>query len=463
MTKILIANRGEIACRIIRAAKELGLSTVAVHSEADAGSLHVALADEAVAIGPSAPRESYLVAERILEACKTTGADAVHPGYGFLAENADFARAVEAAGLIFVGPSPDAIERMGDKARARETAVAAGVPVLPGSPRFATGVVEGTEEAAGKVGFPLLVKASAGGGGIGMRRVDRMDDLAAAVATTQELAARAFGDGTVYLERFVPRARHIEVQVFGLGDGHAVHLFERDCSLQRRFQKVVEESPAVRLPAAIRARMCDAAAELARSVSYRGAGTVEFVVDTQTDEFFFLEMNTRIQVEHPVTEMVTGTDLVGLQLKLALGQLEAGDLPEIRSDGHAIECRIYAEDPARNFLPSPGLLKCFRMPAASEHVRIDTGVREGDSITPFYDPMIAKLICRGSDRASAIEAALRALEDVRIDGVRTNVEFLKAALAHPGFVAGDIHTGFLAEHGAVLNAAVAETKARISA
>ena len=453
MSKLLVANRGEIACRIMRSARELGLSTVAVYSAADRNSLHVELADEAVEIGPGPARESYLVKERIIEACRATGATLVHPGYGFLAENADFARMVESGGLTFVGPRPESIARMGDKARARDAASKAGVPILPGSGTFRGGRLEGIEEAAGRVGYPLLVKASAGGGGIGMRRVDGADELIGIASKTQELAERAFGDGTIYLERYVPRARHVEVQVFGFGDGEAISLPERDCSIQRRFQKVIEESPAPRISVETRARLCSAARDLARAVAYRGAGTVEFVMDADSSEFYFLEMNTRIQVEHPVTEMVTGIDLVAMQLQLALGQVSASDLREVGGPhGHAIECRIYAEDPARNFLPSPGRLDRFRMPLPSADVRVDTGIREGDVISPFYDPMIAKLICRGKDRDAAVKAALHALEEVHIAGVRTNTAYLSAVLAHPAFGAGDLHTSFLEEHADDLRA-----------
>lgn len=455
MRKLLIANRGEIACRIIRSARALGLSTVAVHSEADAQALHVELADEAVEIGPSAPRESYLAFEKVIAAGKATGATALHPGYGFLAENAAFARAVEDEGIIFVGPRPKSIEQMGNKASARAVAKQAGVPVLPGSGRFPHGECDGIEAAAAEVGYPLLVKASAGGGGIGMRRVDRPEDLRQIVTSTQDMAARAFGDGSAYLERFVPNARHVEVQVFGFGDGDAVHLHERDCSLQRRFQKVVEESPAPGLSEATRRSMCEAATALARAASYRGAGTVEFVVDADTSDFYFLEMNTRIQVEHPVTEMVTGIDLIALQLQLALGELNKNDVSQgSSSSGHAIECRIYAEDPARNFLPSPGQLTRFCMPEGMPGVRIDTGVRQSDKITPFYDPMIAKLICWGEDRPTAIAKALEALEKCEIDGVSTNLLFLQAILAHSDFRAGDVNTGFLSQNAPALNATV---------
>ncbi len=451
MKRVLIANRGEIACRIIRSCRALGLETVAVHSDADAGSLHVASADRAVSLGGAAPAESYLRADAVLAAARETGADAVHPGYGFLSESAEFAQAVERAGLVWVGPTPKSIEDMGDKVRARLLAKAAGVPVLPGSARFAPGDTAGLAEAALEVGFPLLVKAAAGGGGIGMRRVDRVEDLAAAVEGTQSMAQRAFGDGTVYLEHFVAEARHVEVQVFGFGDGHGVHVYERDCSIQRRFQKIVEESPAPGIPEAVRARLCAAAAMLCKQERYRGAGTVEFVLDAQSHAFYFLEMNTRIQVEHPVTEMVTGLDLVRMQLELAGGRpLAVRALDDVVRRGHAIECRIYAERPAKGFLPSTGVLSRFAMPDEDATLRIDTGVREGDRITHYYDPMIAKVIAHGADRHAAIERMLVALDAIAIEGVETNTAFLRRTIAHPAFRAGDVRTTFVDRHKGVL-------------
>ena len=451
MRKVLIANRGEIACRIIRSCKALGIGTVAVHSEADAGALHVDLADEAYPVGPAPAKHSYLSIPAILAAAEASGADAVHPGYGFLAENSAFARAVMAAGLIWIGPDPDSIDDMGDKERARLLAKAAGVPILPGSPRFARGELHGLSKAAEQVGFPLLVKASAGGGGIGMRRVDTVADLAKVVETTQTLAEKSFGDGAVYLERLVPKARHIEIQVFGFGDGRAVHLFERECSIQRRFQKIIEETPAPRLDSSTVAEMARSAVALCRQERYRGAGTVEFVVDAETGAFHFLEMNTRIQVEHPVTEMTVGVDLVGLQVRLAKGD----DLSELTQNsiqraGHAIECRLYAENPKMNFLPSPGVLKRFHLPAEGNGLRIDTGVREGDQITFHYDPMIAKLVARGDTRDTAIDRMLQCLNELAVEGVATNTGFLARVLDHAAFRAGDTHTGFVAEHGDAL-------------
>jgi len=452
LKKVLIANRGEIACRIIRTCRRLGLPTVAVYSEADAGALHVELADECHLIGPGPARESYLVPDRILEAAAAHSADAVHPGYGFLSESAGFARRVQEAGLVWIGPRPEAIDAMGDKGRAREIAEAAGVPVLPGSPRFAAGDLDGLAEAAERIGFPLLVKAAAGGGGIGMRRVDGPENLLEVAQATQSMAARSFGDGTIYLERFIPRARHVEVQVFGFGGGEVVHLFERDCSLQRRFQKIIEESPAPGLPAEVRAEMLEAAVRLCRSQRYSDAGTIEFIVDAQSFEFFFLEMNTRIQVEHPVTEMTTGIDLVAWQLELARGGLAPFGQSEVEQRGHAIECRLYAENPSKGFLPSPGQLSVFRMPEAGEGIRIDTGFREGDTISVFYDPMIAKLICHGETRGEAIDRMQRSLEAVAVEGPRSNLEFLKRTMRHPAFLAGQVFTGFVDRYKADLTA-----------
>ena len=451
VNKILIANRGEIACRVMRSARALGARTVAVYSDADRESLHVATADEAVHIGPSKAAESYLNIDALLAAAAATGATAVHPGYGFLAENANFASRVLAAGLVWIGPTPAQIEAMGDKARARALAEAAGVPIVPGSARFPTGELAGLEAAAAQVGYPLLVKASAGGGGIGMRLVEDPAQLLKTAEATQTMAARSFGDGTVFLERYIPRARHVEIQVFGFGDGRAVHVYERDCSIQRRFQKVIEEAPAPGLPASVRQQMAEAAARLAASQRYQGAGTVEFIVNAETFEFFFLEMNTRIQVEHPVTECITGLDLVGLQLRLAAGEALA-DITQagIAVNGHAVECRLYAENPAKMFLPSPGKLTTFALPAAGDGVRIDTGVREGDTITPYYDPMVAKLICHGATREEALAKMAAVLAETQVEGIFTNVQFLRRVVAHPAFAQGDVFTGFIETHKADL-------------
>ena len=447
MRKVLIANRGEIACRIIRSCQALGLGTVAVHSEADENALHVEMADEAIGIGPAAATESYLKMDRVLEAARTSGADAIHPGYGFLAENPRFAEAVTAAGLVWIGPRAKTIEDMGDKERARLLAKSAGVPVLQGSPRFAPGDIAGIEAAAEEVGYPLLVKAASGGGGIGMQRVDSADKLIDTVQRTQTMAERSFGDDTIYLEHLVARARHIEVQVFGDGEGGGVHLFERDCSIQRRFQKIVEESPAPGLPDGQLDRMFEAAVALTHQERYHGAGTVEFVYDADANKFYFLEMNTRIQVEHPVSEMVTGLDLVALQMQLAAGQDDARlSQADVTSSGHAIECRIYAERPAKNFMPSPGTLEVFQPCAEGDGVRLDTGVRQGDKITFYYDPMIAKLICHGENRDAALDRMAGALDDFRIEGLHTNIDFLKRLMANPAFRAGDIDTGFVNTH-----------------
>lgn len=457
MKKLLVANRGEIARRIIRSARALGIATVAVHSDADATAAHVTDADEAVAIGPAPARESYLDVAKVLQAARQSGADAVHPGYGFLAENADFAEAVIAAGMIWVGPSPDSIRAMGDKQRARDLAMAAGVPIVPGSGRFAPGDIEGVEAAGAKVGYPLLVKAAAGGGGIGMRMVDDPSKLLETVAATQSMAGKAFGDGSVFLERFVPKARHIEIQVFGFGEVGAIHLYERDCSLQRRFQKVIEESPAPGLPEFVRARMTAAAVALCRHTAYRGAGTVEFIVDAASFDFFFLEMNTRIQVEHPVTEMVTGQDLVSMQLQFASGDLQKVPQATVSCQGHAVECRLYAENPAKHFMPSPGTLSVFTLPPEAADLRIDSGYRQGDSVTPFYDPMIAKVIAHGATRDAARVTAAKALRDLTVEGVQTNRAFLIACLENESFAAGDVYTGFIDEYRtALLGAATKE-------
>ncbi|PLP96816.1 acetyl-CoA carboxylase biotin carboxylase subunit [Cupriavidus pauculus] len=449
MRRILVANRGEIACRIIRAARSLGLETIAIYSAADAGALHCQMANIAVPVGAAPATQSYLNVEAVLTAGREHGADGVHPGYGFLSENTAFAQAAEAAGIRWIGPSVESIENMGDKNRAREIAAACGVPVLPGSARFMPGELEGLEDAATQVGYPLLVKAAGGGGGIGMKCVNSEDTLAATVASTQELAQKAFGDGSVYLERYVARARHIEIQVFGYGDGTAVHLFERECSVQRRFQKIVEESPAPLLSADVLSRMTSAAVALAASQRYSGAGTVEFILDADSGNFFFLEMNTRIQVEHGVTELVTGWDLVQAQIQLAAGTLTPVTQDDIRRKGAAIECRLYAENPARHFLPSPGRLQKFRLPDLAG-LRVDTGVREGDTISPYYDPMVAKLITFGSDRERARQTMLTALSETHIEGIKNNVDFLGNLLRHPDFVSGDIDTGFVMREMAAL-------------
>lgn len=448
---LLVANRGEIACRIIRAAKKLSLRTIAVYSEADLELPHVGHADEAVLIGGARAADSYLRADLLLEVARQKGATMVHPGYGFLSENASFAMACENAGISFVGPSAQVITLMGDKDQARKAAARAGVPVLPGTgkldPSDATAVLTGGDA----TGYPLLVKAAAGGGGIGMRKVTTSEELVAAVQATAGMAQKAFGDGAVYLERLVERARHVEIQVFGFGDGTAVHLFDRDCSLQRRHQKVVEEARAPFIEDGVREKMASAAVALAASCRYEGAGTVEFLYDAAQQQFFFLEMNTRIQVEHPVTEMITGVDLVAAQLRLAMGEPLQSELAQhnIRFDGYSVEVRVYAENPVKNFMPSPGPLNEFRLPEG-EGIRIETGYREGNRVTPFYDPMIMKVIAHGSTRTGAIDRLQEALAGVHIEGIRHNVPYLQAILAHPGFRRGDLHTGFLADAHAAL-------------
>lgn len=430
---LLVANRGEIALRVIRAARGLGLGTVSVHSEADADLPHVRAADRSLCIGPARAQDSYLNIPAILSAARETGAELIHPGYGFLSENAGFAQAVRDAGLVFVGPDPAHIRLMGDKHNARAAAIEAGVPVLPGTARLPDDPALWPALADG-VGFPLLVKAVAGGGGHGMRAVDGAEGVVAAIAQVRQVAARAFGDDGAYLERFLPRARHVEVQVFGFGDGRAVHLFERDCTLQRRRQKVVEEAPAPGLPDPVRAAMAAAAVRLAGSIGYAGAGTVEYLYDPVTAAFFFLEMNTRIQVEHPVTEMITGTDLVAAQIRLAMGQDLAADLAQDRLSitGHAIEARIYAENPEKRFLPSPGPLDRLDLPQG-EGLRVECGYAQGNTVTPFYDPMILKLIAHGADRAQAISRLVGALDRLRIEGIRTNVQFVGSLLMDARF------------------------------
>ena len=458
--RLLIANRGEIACRIMRTAKRLGLHTIAVHSEADRGALHVALADEAFEIGPAPARESYLDIARIMDAARRSGAEAIHPGYGFLSENADFAAACAAAGIIFVGPPPDAMRAMGDKAHAKSIMEAAGVPVLPGyngaeqdDARFAA--------EAQRLGFPLLVKAAAGGGGRGMRVVARADELAAALASARREAHGAFGDSRLILERYLAQPRHIEVQIFADAHGGTVHLFERDCSLQRRHQKILEEAPAIALAESLRQKLCATAVAAARAAGYVGAGTVEFVVEG--DSFSFIEMNARLQVEHPVTEMITGLDLVEWQLRIAAGEPLPLRQDEIAHHGHAIEVRLYAEDPSRAFLPQGGVLRHFGMPEADADVRIETGVRAGDTVGVHYDGLLAKLVAHGTDRTQAIARLAAALADTRIAGVVTNRDYLIRVMREPAFAAGAIDTGFLARHGDTLRPAERATSAALAA
>ena len=439
--KILIANRGEIACRIIKTARRLGIRTVAVYSEADAGARHVRMADEAVLIGPAAARESYLVVDRIIAAAKQTGAQAIHPGYGFLSENEDFCAACEAAGIVFIGPPVAAIRAMGSKSEAKKLMEKAGVPLTPGyhgddqQPAF-------LRRQADAIGYPVLIKAAAGGGGKGMRLVERAADFADALASCQREASASFGDDHVLIEKYIVKPRHIEIQVFGDSHGNCVHLFERDCSVQRRHQKVVEEAPAPDMTPERRAAMGTAAVEAAQAVGYVGAGTVEFIAN-QDGTFYFMEMNTRLQVEHPVTEMITGLDLVEWQLRVAAGEPLPLAQEQLAIDGHALEARIYAEDPARGFLPSTGRLIHLAPPETSIHVRVDSGVEEGDEITPHYDPMIAKLIVWDADRGRALARMQKALADYRIVGVANNVEFLSRLVACPAFAGADLDTGLI--------------------
>jgi 3-methylcrotonyl-CoA carboxylase alpha subunit len=440
-SKILIANRGEIAVRIIRASRELDISTVAVFSEADRRSLHVRLADEAVEIGPAPARESYLRGERVIAVARATRAQAIHPGYGFLSENAAFADAVAEAGLVFIGPPASAIRAMGDKAAARATMEAAGVPVVRGWQGEESDDAFLTERAK-EIGYPVMVKAAAGGGGKGMRVVERPEEFLGAVAAARREAQAAFGDDRLILERYVSRAHHIEFQVLADNTGKALHLFERECSVQRRHQKIIEETPSPLLDPVLRERMGAAAAEAARAVGYRNAGTVEFIVDPLTREFFFLEMNTRLQVEHPITEEVLGLDLAQWQIRVAAGEplpFEQGDL---RQRGHAIECRLYAEDPANRFLPATGKLIRFVEPKGPG-IRVDTGVTTGDEVSVYYDPLIAKLIAHGEDREAAIRRMLAALRDTVLLGVTTNWRFLQDVLTHPAFAAGKIDTAWI--------------------
>ena len=444
ITSLLIANRGEIACRIIRTARAMGIRTVAVYSDADAKALHVRMADEAVHIGPSPARESYLVAAKIIAAAKAANAEAIHPGYGFLSENADFAQAVIDAGLVWVGPTPASITAMGLKDHAKTLMAAAGVPVTPGYIGDDQSPARLAKEAAA-IGYPVLIKAVAGGGGKGMRKVDAPADFADALDSCRREAASSFGNDVVLLEKWIESPRHIEVQVFGDSHGNVVHLFERDCSLQRRHQKVIEEAPAPGMDAATREDLCGAAIRAAKAVDYVGAGTIEFIADAsqglRADRIWFMEMNTRLQVEHCVTEEITGADLVEWQLRVASGEALPLTQDELSITGHAIEARLYAEDPAKGFLPSVGRLEHFDL---GEDGRIETGVEEADEISPFYDPMIAKLIGTGDDRGEAIAALADMLDEVEVWPVRTNAGFLFNALLHPAFGAAEIDTGFIA-------------------
>ena len=441
--KILIANRGEIACRVMRTAARMGIATVAVYSEADRNALHVEMADEAICIGPAPSAESYLRIERIVQACLDSGAQAVHPGYGFLSENAAFVEALDAAGIVFIGPGRKAIEAMGDKITSKRIAEKAGVNVIPGY----TDVVRDAEHAveiALEVGYPVMIKASAGGGGKGMRVAANEAQCREGFDRASSEAQSSFGDARVFIEKFIEQPRHIEIQVLADAHGNAVYLGERECSIQRRHQKVIEEAPSPFIDEATRVRMGEQAVALARAVDYCSAGTVEFVVDADRN-FYFLEMNTRLQVEHPVTELVTGLDLVELMIRVAAGQTLPIAQPQVRLEGWALECRIYAEDALRGFLPSTGRLVRYMPPSESAHVRVDTGVFEGGAVSMFYDPMVAKLVTHGADRAQALARMRQALDAFYIRGIETNISFLAALMAHPRFVAGRLTTHFIDE------------------
>ena len=440
ISKILVANRGEIALRIMRSAKEMGIQTVAVFSEADRNALHVRYADEAICIGPAPSNQSYLLIDNIIEACKTTGAQAIHPGYGFLSENAGFARAVKKAGLILIGPTPEAMETMGNKLSAKAAALKYNIPMVPGTEEAITDINEAKLRAV-EVGFPILIKAAAGGGGKGMRIVEKVEEFEEQMHLAVSEATSAFGDGAVFIERYVTSPRHIEIQVLGDTHGNIVHLFERECSVQRRHQKVVEEAPSSVLTDSIRQEMGRCAVDVARSVNYVGAGTVEFILDENLD-FFFLEMNTRLQVEHPVTEMITGLDLVKEQIKIAQGEALSYQQEDLKINGHAVELRVYAEDPLNNFLPDIGTLQTYTTPKGNG-VRVDDGFEEGMEIPIYYDPMIAKLITFGANREEAIKRMIRAIDEYDITGIETTLSFGKFVMQHEAFTSGNFDTHFV--------------------
>ena len=454
--RILIANRGEIACRVMRTAHALGLRTIAVYHHDDRRAPHVGLADEAHVLEADVPSAAYLDVEQIVRIAKATSADCIHPGYGFLAENADFATAVEAVGVAFIGPQPEVIRLMGDKIASREFAEAAGLPIAPSAAQ--SGDLDTFLGAATEIGFPLLIKAAAGGGGKGMSIVHDASELAERARTAAAEAERYFADGRIYAERYIERPRHIEVQVLGDGEGAAIHLFERECSVQRRFQKIVEESPAASLQPDLRDRMCQAAVDLAKGANYRNAGTVEFILAPDGD-FYFLEMNTRLQVEHPVTEMVCGVDLVEAQLRIAAGEGLAWQQEDIQQNGHAIEVRICCEEPDQDFRPATGTVQVLRV-AAAPGTRFDGGIIEGQAITAAFDSMIGKLICHSSNRSAAIDAGVQALGDLVLLGVSNNIDYLAAVLDHDAFRAGELHTGFIVEHAASLAPAPLEEAER---
>ncbi len=442
--RILIANRGEIAVRVIRTCRRLGISPVVVYSSADRNTPAVKLADAAVEIGPAEAAQSYLNMERIVAAARELGADAVHPGYGFLSENTKFAALLEKEGIVFIGPRADSIEAMGDKIASRKLMEKSGVPVVPGY-NGENQSEENLREQAKRIGFPVMVKASAGGGGKGMRRIDRDEDFVEGMQGAKREAKNAFGDDTLLIEKFVERPRHIEIQVFGDSLGNVVHVFERECSIQRRHQKIIEESPSPAISEETRKKMADAAVQAARAVNYLGAGTVEFIYSDKDASFYFLEMNTRLQVEHPVTEMVTGRDLVEEQIRVASGLPLSFKQSDLKQSGHAMEVRLYAEDPARNFLPAVGPVHHFTVPEQAG-LRVDAGIESGGEVSIYYDPMIAKIITHGPDRASAIDAMERALKSTIFFGPATNLEFLSEILGHPAFRSGKFTTEFIAEH-----------------
>ncbi|MGE7866689.1 acetyl-CoA carboxylase biotin carboxylase subunit [Bacillus paramycoides] len=442
--KVLIANRGEIAVRIIRACKEMDIETVAIYSEADKESLHVQIADEAYCVGPTISKESYLNLTNIISVAKLTGCDAIHPGYGFLAENADFAELCRECNLIFIGPSPEAISKMGTKDVARDTMKEAGVPIVPGS----QGIIKNTEQAielANQIGYPVIIKATAGGGGKGIRVARHEEELVKGIQITQQEASTAFGNPGVYLEKYVEDFRHVEIQIMADTHGNAIHLGERDCTIQRRLQKLLEESPSPALDENIRKQMGEAAVKAAVAVDYTGAGTVEFIYEYRTKSFYFMEMNTRIQVEHPVTEMVTGMDLIKEQILVASGEKLSLQQEEVQFNGWAIECRINAENPAKKFMPSPGKVEMY-LPPGGFGIRVDSAVYPGYSIPPFYDSMVAKLIVHGKTREEAIAKMKRALSEFVIEGVHTTIPFHLQLLDHPDFVKGEFNTKFLEEH-----------------
>jgi acetyl-CoA carboxylase biotin carboxylase subunit len=443
MEKILIANRGEIALRIMRSAREMGIKTVAVFSEADRNALHVRYADEAVCIGPAPSSQSYLSGEKIIAACIKTGAQGIHPGYGFLSENAAFARMVKEAGLILIGPSPEAMEIMGNKLSAKAAAMKYNIPMVPGTEEAVTDI-QIAQKRAKEIGFPILIKAAAGGGGKGMRIVEKPADFVEQMDLAVSEATSAFGDGSVFIERYVSSPRHIEIQVLGDNHGNIVHLFERDCSVQRRHQKVVEEAPSSILSEELRQKMGESAVNAARSCNYTGAGTVEFILDENLD-FFFLEMNTRLQVEHPVTEMITGIDLVKEQIKIARGEKLSFKQEDLKIRGHAIEVRVYAEDPANNFLPDIGRLQTYITPKGPG-VRVDDGFEQGMEIPIYYDPMIAKLVTYGKNRTEAIERMIRAIDEYRITGIQTTLAFGKFVMQHEAFISGKFDTHFVGKY-----------------